>query len=770
MFYHCNGFTVHTDYFPAILYITNKAAIYESSLYNFNSDSIQTAIWTLIYQNVTYPYSGPLTTNPSASTYVPADVYTIINEAVLAQMDTPDPRYIPLMFDYPCMDLILLPTADNPCQQFLILQIQLDQIKLCCCIGETGPTGNNGVDGSTGPTGPTGEPGQTGDTGPTGPCCTGPTGGFGPTGDTGPTGGFGPTGNNGVDGSTGPTGNSGPTGDTGATGPTGNNGVDGTTGPTGDTGPTGPPGLGPGCYTSSCNDFCSDRQVYVLIPRSPTGPNADEVIQTLGTGAIMRTIPDGTVVGGNCRGNYATDWQASRTVDTQVASGDYCAIGGGDQNSVIAGNYSIVAGGQANTINTTPNGYATIGGGQSNTIATGDSSTIGGGESNNINTPTGWATIGGGQSNVINPGDNSTIAGGDTNFINTSPHGHSSIGGGGSNTIASDYSTIAGGSANKVTAGNYSSIGGGDTNVINTTGGFSTISGGYLNTIGPTGTADYSTIAGGSTNSINANYAGTLAGLGLSLTDDYSSAVGRYNVPGPTGGSARIFMVGYGSLAVPANLFSVTADGNAHAAGTFMGGGADFAELFESDNKEAIPIGTPVVFASNSRTIRPALDGEDPIGVISATASYVANAGSEEWSGKYERNPDGSVVWENYGESQNVPVTTATEITQSSEETDYTTNPPVIRTVEKKVTVQVPVMIEVADTRQGWKGNRKTKDSTCRKEDPNTTSKEDLIKIRSNTAICSSTREKRMAPSWSYWSCQDSQRKTYEYKMEKDQR
>ena len=263
MFYQCDGLTVYADYFPAILYITNKAAIYESSLYNFNSDNIQTAIWTLIYQPVTYPYSGPLTTNPTAPTYIPADVYTIINEAVLAQMDTPDPRYIPLMFDYPSMDLILLPTADNPCSQFLMLQIQLDQIKLCCCIGETGPTGNNGHDGETGPTGPTGSPGNMGDTGstgPTGPCCPGPTG---PTGNNGLDGATGPTGNNGVDGATGPTGpccpgRTGPTGNNGldgATGPTGNNGVDGATGPTGNNGvdgATGPTGnIGPTGDTGS---------------------------------------------------------------------------------------------------------------------------------------------------------------------------------------------------------------------------------------------------------------------------------------------------------------------------------------------------------------------------------------------------------------------------------------------------------------------------------------------------------------------------------------
>ncbi len=130
---NCGGHTVYVTYLPAILYITNNAQNYEN-INGFTSSDIQTAIWTLLYQNpITLPYSGPLFTDPTAPNYTPANVYTIINQAIAIQNEYPDPSYIPLLFPYPQMDLILLPTSANPCTQFLMLQIQLNQICLNCC-------------------------------------------------------------------------------------------------------------------------------------------------------------------------------------------------------------------------------------------------------------------------------------------------------------------------------------------------------------------------------------------------------------------------------------------------------------------------------------------------------------------------------------------------------------------------------------------------------------------------------------------------------------
>ena len=66
--------------------------------------------------------------------------------------------------------------------------------------------------------------------------------------------------------------------------------------------------------------------------------------------------------GGNGRGLYATDLQIDRASVTQVASGDYGTLSGGNQNTV-AGAYGTVSGGTANNLGTN-SAQGTIGGGQ----------------------------------------------------------------------------------------------------------------------------------------------------------------------------------------------------------------------------------------------------------------------------------------------------------------------------------------------------------------------------------------------------------------------
>jgi len=77
----------------------------------------------------------------------------------------------------------------------------------------------------------------------------------------------------------------------------------------------------------------------------------------------------------------------------------------------------------------------------------------------------------------------------------------------------------------------------------------------------------------------------------------------------------------------------------------------DFGEYFESVDefsKEKIPFGTSVVLEEGK--IKPASEGEEPIGVISATAGFVLNQGSTEagtqWGGKYIRDDNGSFIYE----------------------------------------------------------------------------------------------------------------------------
>jgi hypothetical protein len=178
--------------------------------------------------------------------------------------------------------------------------------------------------------------------------------------------------------------------------------------------------------------------------------NVDVALVAKGTGATLAQIPDNTSANGDKRGQYATDWQKTRALTSQVASGNYSVIGGGLSNTASAV-------------------QAVVGGGNENNAA-GQASTIAGGQSND--TSAFWATIGGGLDNTAG-GQTSTIAGGQSNNAFSS---YATVGGGINNSANSAYSTIAGGAGNFAN-GTYSTVAGGSTN--NAVGSYSTIPGGY---------------------------------------------------------------------------------------------------------------------------------------------------------------------------------------------------------------------------------------------------------------------------------------------------
>ena len=163
--------------------------------------------------------------------------------------------------------------------------------------------------------------------------------------------------------------------------------------------------------------------------------NADVAFVAKGTGATLAAVPDSAAAGGNKRGTYATDWQKTRTVAAQVASGAYSTIGGGLDNKA-SGSANVVGGGSGNTAS---NDNSTVGGGTNN-LASGSESTIGGGISNTSSS--GATTISGGQSNTAS-GIKSTVSGGQSN---TASSVYSTISGGLANTAGSGYSFISGGS------------------------------------------------------------------------------------------------------------------------------------------------------------------------------------------------------------------------------------------------------------------------------------------------------------------------------------
>ena len=182
----------------------------------------------------------------------------------------------------------------------------------------------------------------------------------------------------------------------------------------------------------------------------------------------------------------------------------------------------------------------------------------------------------------------------------------------------------------------------------------------------------------------------------LSTPFDNSFAVGRFNTPGVVNQQQRLFMIGYGNSDLDrSNAFSVTTGGNVFCTGSVNStGSVDCGQYFESISGQALPIGTVVQFAKETQMIEPATIGELAIGVISASAAYLSNGAPEEWTHKYEKNPDGSDVIETYQKTCSVPSMIETEITIKKDIIDYTNKTPIIREIFEKKKIKVPEMVE----------------------------------------------------------------------------
>jgi len=97
------------------------------------------------------------------------------------------------------------------------------------------------------------------------------------------------------------------------------------------------------------------------------------------------------------------------------------------------------------------------------------------------------------------------------------------------------------------------------------------------------------------------------------------------------------------------NEFILRGDGNAYAEASWNGGGADYAEYFEwSDANPDAEDRRGISVVLDEEKIRPAVDGEDPIGVISGNPSVVGDAAWNKWSGKYLRDDYGTYIQEDY--------------------------------------------------------------------------------------------------------------------------
>lgn len=183
--------------------------------------------------------------------------------------------------------------------------------------------------------------------------------------------------------------------------------------------------------------------------------NAAAVLAPKGTGAIQAQTASSTSTGGNVRGAYATDWQRSRTAATQVASGQYSTILGGQYNTAsstacTAGGYNCKASSNyafAHGSSCTASGTSAVALGSSNTasgssaVSLGSSNTASGASAvslGNLNASGGFYSVAIGTFNSVSASLFGTAIG-DNNLVNTAGQCIGS-----NNSTGSAYQTLLG--------------------------------------------------------------------------------------------------------------------------------------------------------------------------------------------------------------------------------------------------------------------------------------------------------------------------------------
>lgn len=86
------------------------------------------------------------------------------------------------------------------------------------------------------------------------------------------------------------------------------------------------------------------RPITVIQEYPISVADADLALVPKGAGSLIASVSDGTIAGGNKRGNYATDLQRARNAATQVASSTYCVIIGGQNNTAGAFGSCVLGG------------------------------------------------------------------------------------------------------------------------------------------------------------------------------------------------------------------------------------------------------------------------------------------------------------------------------------------------------------------------------------------------------------------------------------------
>jgi len=110
------------------------------------------------------------------------------------------------------------------------------------------------------------------------------------------------------------------------------------------------------------------------------------------------------------------------------------------------------------------------------------------------------------------------------------------------------------------------------------------------------------------------------------------------------------FLVGRSNYTSSPDMeFDLRGNGAAYADISWNGGGADYAEYFEwSDGNTNQEDRRGISVILDGDKIRPAVAGEDPIGVISGNPSVVGDSAWNKWNGKHLRDDYGTYILEDY--------------------------------------------------------------------------------------------------------------------------
>ena len=330
-----------------------------------------------------------------------------------------------------------------------------------------------------------------------------------------------------------------------------------------------------GGLTNFIEGFSSATQATSFLSASNAASTVNISIDPKGSGSILAAVPDGTAVGGNARGIFAIDFQLTRSLATQVASGNYSVIAGGANNTAGIENATIAGG-----ISNQAYALCTIGGGFNNTASTATPSVTG-----SVTLTAGSTSLPGAYISSTLTATNMLIRGvgipDNTYISSTAPpsllmsnpatvsgaqtlsyyYTGNTIAGGRSNNAAGMYTTIGGGFGNTV-SGNNTGVAAGSSNSAGGTNSF--VGGGLSNTAG----GNYDVVCGGQSNSVTDTNNGShrFVGAGSSNTMGqqclYSIIVG-----GETNSifGRNNFIGGGGSNVITSAVYSVMTGGTNHS-------------------------------------------------------------------------------------------------------------------------------------------------------------------------------------------------------------